>query len=86
MTKLLLLIAVGVFHFHSTVAVGSRPNIVVIMADDLGLGDISFHVRSIQHKTPVVETPHSMNLLLSHSGLPTAIQPQPSAHLLAIPL
>lgn len=34
-----------------------RPNLVVIMADDLGLGDVSFHVRNIQKKTPIVETP-----------------------------
>ena len=57
MTKLLLLVTAGIFHFHSTVALGSQPNIVVIMADDLGLGDISFHVRSIQNKVPIVETP-----------------------------
>ena len=57
MTKLLLLVTAGIFHFHSTVALGSQPNIVVVMADDLGLGDISFHVRSIQNKVPIVETP-----------------------------
>jgi len=35
----------------------NRPNIVVIMADDLGLGDVSHHVRTQQKKTPVIETP-----------------------------
>ncbi len=35
-----------------------RPNIVVILADDLGLGDVSFHARQIQKKEPLVETPN----------------------------
>ena len=64
--RLLLLATVSIFHFHSLVALGSPPNIVVIMADDLGLGDISFHVRSIQNKVPVVETP-AIDELASHS-------------------
>lgn len=34
-----------------------RPNIVLIMADDVGLGDISHHVRTQLKKEPVVETP-----------------------------
>ena len=62
----LLIVTVSIFLTHSLVALGSHPNIVVIMADDLGLGDISFHVRSIQHEVPVVETP-TLDDLASHS-------------------
>ncbi|MEJ6562041.1 MAG: sulfatase-like hydrolase/transferase [Akkermansiaceae bacterium] len=36
----------------------SRPNIVLIMADDIGLGDISHHVRTQLKKDPIVETPN----------------------------
>jgi arylsulfatase A-like enzyme len=34
-----------------------NPNIIVIMADDVGLGDISHHVRTAMGKEPIFETP-----------------------------
>jgi arylsulfatase A-like enzyme len=34
-----------------------KPNIVVIMADDVGLGDIGHHVRTFMQKEPLYETP-----------------------------
>ncbi|MBK1877663.1 arylsulfatase [Pelagicoccus mobilis] len=42
----------------STAFAAERPNIVFIMADDFGLGDVSHHVREFQGKKPLVETPN----------------------------
>ena len=38
-------------------ASSSLPNVVVIMADDVGLSDISYHVRRFMKLKPVFETP-----------------------------
>ncbi len=35
-----------------------KPNIVFILADDLGLGDVSYHARHILKKEPLFETPN----------------------------
>lgn len=34
-----------------------KPNMVVIMADDVGLGDVGHHVRTFMQKEPLYETP-----------------------------
>ena len=41
----------------NSVFANERPNIVLIMADDIGLGDVSHHVRTQLKKEPVFETP-----------------------------
>jgi len=63
---LILLTVISFFSSCTVFATENRPNVVVILADDLGLGDISFYVQTIQNKTPVVETP-ALDSLASNS-------------------
>ena len=53
---LLLSFLVVVFAWSATCR-AERPNIVLIMADDMGLGDISYHAEKFQQKKPIVQTP-----------------------------
>ncbi|MDZ8117627.1 arylsulfatase [Pontiella sp. NLcol2] len=39
------------------------PNVVLVMADDIGLGDLSFYQRAAGHKKPTVETPNIDRLI-----------------------
>ncbi|MEM6315774.1 MAG: sulfatase-like hydrolase/transferase, partial [Planctomycetota bacterium] len=53
-----LLLAATFFVTSDTRAADERPNIVVIMADDIGLGDIAHYYRTYTDDEPPVATPH----------------------------
>ncbi|WP_440875081.1 sulfatase family protein [Thalassotalea sp. PLHSN55] len=47
-------LAIGNVHAENT----KRPNIVVVMADDIGSGDISYFTEKVLNKQPVLTTPN----------------------------
>jgi arylsulfatase A-like enzyme len=59
LTPLLLAItaSLGICVYADQQKPADRPSIVLIMADDLGLGDVSHHVRTQMQKEPIFETP-----------------------------
>jgi len=46
------------FSLLASVHAADKPNIVFIMADDLGLGDVSYQAKHIEKKQPIFETPN----------------------------
>jgi len=57
MNKLIFFLILASFIGSQPAIADERPNIVFVLADDLGLGDVSFHARNIQKKEPLFETP-----------------------------
>jgi arylsulfatase A-like enzyme len=55
--KTIVRASLAAFLLTGPLGAAEKPNIVFIMADDLGLGDVSFHARTIQKKDPLFETP-----------------------------
>ena len=53
-----MILAVGLMCAAFALSAAEKPNIVLVLADDIGLGDISHHVRNIQKKKTLLETPN----------------------------
>ncbi|MCL7763987.1 arylsulfatase [Polaribacter sp. Z014] len=62
-TKQFLKILVLFCLFANTISAQNKPNIVVIMADDIGVGDIGFYHKQRTGKEPVVPTPNIDKLI-----------------------
>lgn len=59
MKKLLIaFVVLAVAHSTPATSHSSRPNIVFILADDLGLGDVSFYRKNILKQVPFTHTPN----------------------------
>ncbi|QBG46772.1 sulfatase [Verrucomicrobia bacterium S94] len=56
-------IGIGTAVLLCAVLANGKPNVVLVMADDIGLGDISFYQRSKGRKVPTVETPNIDRLI-----------------------
>ena len=61
------LLAGAFLFFMPAICEAAAPNVVVVMADDIGLGDIGFYHRERTGRAPVVATPNIDALI--HAGI-----------------
>lgn len=69
--KLVLLIGILQLHLHSAIAqIKSHPNVVIILADDMGFGDVSSNNPSAKTKTPGIDKMSQTSIVFTdaHSG------------------
>ncbi|MCS1411411.1 MAG: Arylsulfatase [Verrucomicrobia subdivision 3 bacterium] len=69
MPKMFLYLFITLLHFSGTLAAASQPNIVLILADDLGFGDLSCNNPQSQIQTPVLDqlANEGINFVDAHS-------------------
>ena len=65
------------FIFSLQLMASEPPNIVIILADDIGYGDISYYNEQILNRAPMVETPHIDQLARQGMWFTDAHSPTP---------
>ncbi|XP_055856437.1 arylsulfatase B [Episyrphus balteatus] len=75
---LIMMAVLGLIYAESTEKTFNQPNIVIIMADDLGIDDVSFHGKK-QHITPNMDALAYHGMILQHHYTPPICTPSRSA-------